>query len=87
MGGNSSESLSFWFQRLFLLPWSAWGVSSYRLIAMRGYRPDDGTAQFPPLFPWLTASLAGATGMPLLSLMLISSLAALLFLLAFERLT
>jgi hypothetical protein len=71
---------------VWLAPWARWDTFRYIHIAARGYRIDDGTAQFHPLFPWLATPLARLTGQPLLSLLFISSLAGLVMLLAFERL-
>ncbi len=75
-----------WFTRVFLAPWVRWDVHSYLKIISQGYRLTDGTTQFHPLFPWLAAALSWIIGQPLLSLILLSSLAGLLLLFVFERL-
>jgi hypothetical protein len=78
--------LGDWWQRVFVMPWYRWDVEYFLNIAVRGYRLDDGTAQFHPLYPWLgqiTGHLLG--GNMLLGLLVASSLCALLLLLSFER--
>ncbi len=77
---------SAWIERVLLSPWERWDVTYYLWIVQRGYRTDDGTAQFHPLFAWLATPLAWLTGNPLTGLMLVSSLASLALLIAFEYL-
>lgn len=73
-----TASLGAWLQRALLAPWERWDVVYYIRIALQGYRLDDGTAQFHPLYPWLASPLARLTGLPLLALLLVSSLSGLL---------
>ncbi len=77
---------SVWLERVALAPWQRWDTKYYLSIVQQGYRVDDGTAQFHPLFPWLAIPLYALTGQPLLALLLVSSLASLLLLVAFQRL-
>ncbi|NMC02101.1 MAG: hypothetical protein GYA30_06980, partial [Chloroflexi bacterium] len=65
-----------WLQRVFLAPWERWDAVWYARIVTEGYRFDNGTAQFHPLYPWLALPVARLTGLPLLALQLVSSLAA-----------
>jgi Gpi18-like mannosyltransferase len=81
-----SFPLHEWLMRVFIDPWARWDTFSYMHIVERGYRADDGSAQFHPLLSWLAMPLNWLTGSPLLSLLLVSSLASLLLLFAFERL-
>jgi hypothetical protein len=55
-------------------------------IIQRGYRADDGTAQFHPLLSWLATPIAWLGASPLIALMLVSGLAGLGLFVAFERL-
>ncbi|NJM06847.1 hypothetical protein HC891_12665 [Candidatus Gracilibacteria bacterium] len=81
-----SAPLSGWVYRVLLSPFDRWDVGYYLNIVVRGYRTDDGTAQFHPLFAWLSLPFAWLTGNPLLALVLTSSISALLLFLVFERL-
>ncbi|MBN1919757.1 MAG: glycosyltransferase family 39 protein, partial [Anaerolineae bacterium] len=67
-----------WLQRVLLAPWERWDAGHYIRIVLQGYRLDDGTAQFHPLYPWLASPLARLAGLPLLALLLVSSLSGLL---------
>lgn len=78
--------LSAWLDRVLLQPWLRWDAHYYADIAARGYRLDDGTAQFHPLFPTLGGIVGALVGSPLLGLMIVGSTAALGALLAFDRL-
>ena len=76
-----------WLQRVLIDPWLRWDTAYYLNIASRGYRLDDGTAQFHPLYPW-TGRAAGYLlgGNIPAGLLLVSSVCGLLFLYGFERL-
>ena len=78
--------LSQWLDRIFAAPWLRWDTTYYLRIVSQGYRTDDGTSQFHPLFPWLAEPFAWLTGHPLPALLLVSSLATLALLIAFYRL-
>lgn len=45
--------LTRWLERVWLSPWERWDAEYFLKIAERGYRADDGTAQFHPLYPLL----------------------------------
>ncbi|HZS06390.1 MAG TPA: mannosyltransferase family protein [Blastocatellia bacterium] len=82
-----SSPFGDWLQRVWLMPWLRWDAWHYLNIATRGYRPDDGTAQFHPLYPLLGkvgGTLAG--GNMLAGLLIVSSIGALICLTSFERL-
>ena len=81
-----SSPVAIWMERAFLAPWERWDAIWYKRILMQGYRADDGTAQFHPLYPWLAASIARLGIHPTLALLLVSSLSTVLLLLLFERL-
>ncbi|MDP9317112.1 MAG: hypothetical protein M3R24_40705 [Chloroflexota bacterium] len=83
---SSSSSLTAWLERFLLAPWERYDVVWYIRIVQNGYRADDGTAQFHPLFAWLSSPLAWLTGQPLVGLLTVSSLASLLVLFAFWHL-
>ncbi len=78
---------SDWLARALLAPWNRWDVEHFLKIATRGYRADDGTLSFHPLYPVL-GKIAGAIfgGSPLLGMFLVSNVCLLLFLFLFERL-
>jgi hypothetical protein len=81
-----TQPLGAWLGRALLWPWLRWDAEYYLKIVQFGYRADDGTAQFHPLLAWLATPLTWLIGQPLLSLLLVSSLAGALLLLVFERL-
>ena len=79
-------NLGTWLERVCLLPWQRWDVDWYLKIVTSGYQSGDGTAQFHPLYAWLALPLARLGMNPLLSLLLVSSLAALATMYLFEAL-
>jgi hypothetical protein len=81
-----SAPFSF-LKRVLLIPWLHWDVEYFLNIATRGYRADDGTSQFHPLYPMLgrvVGLLLG--GNMLLGLLVVGSLCALLLMIYFEQL-
>jgi len=76
---------SLWLERVLVAPWARWDVLWYERIVRFGYRPDDGTAQFHPLYPWLAVPLARLGIPPLLALLTVSTLATLGLLVLFYR--
>jgi Gpi18-like mannosyltransferase len=81
-----SFPLHEWLMRVFVDPWGRWDARRYMSIVEHGYQADNGSTQFHPLLSWLAMPINWLTGSPLLSLLLVSSLASLLLLFAFERL-
>lgn len=75
-----------WLNRALLEPMHRWDVHRYRMIVTAGYRLEDGTPQFHPLFPWLATPLYWLTGNVLFSLLVVGSLATALLLPAFTLL-
>ena len=73
--------------RSFLLsPWYSWDVRYYVEIVRNGYQPGSPTANLHPLYPWISTLLAAVIREPLLSLLLVSSIAGLLLTIVFYRL-
>jgi hypothetical protein len=81
-----SSHLGAWLERVWLLPWQRWDAEWYLKIITSGYQSSDGTAQFHPLYAWLALPLARLGFHPLLSLLLVSSLAGLAYMYLFEAL-
>lgn len=81
-----SQPLSIWLDRVLLSPWLRWDVIWYNRIVVQGYRLDDGTDQFHPLYPLLSKILFTLGVHPLLSLLLISSIASIFLIYAFYKL-
>jgi Gpi18-like mannosyltransferase len=71
---------------LLLAPWYSWDVRYYVEVVRNGYRPGSPTANFHPLYPWISALLAVVIREPLVSLLLVSSIAGLLLTIGFYRL-
>lgn len=69
-----------------MAPWLRWDARWYVRIVTHGYAAGDGTTNFQPLFPWLGLPLYRLGIDPTLSLLIISSLASLAMLWAFNRL-
>ena len=82
-----SAPLGGWLARVFLEPWNRRDVEHFLKIAERGYRVEDGTLSFHPLYP-LFGKLAGLLtgGNELLGLFIVSNVCAVLFLVNLERL-
>jgi hypothetical protein len=78
--------ISTWIDRVALSPWLRWDAVWYQQIVLQGYNAHDGTAQFHPLYPWLARVLSSTGTYPLLSLLLISTIACLGFLFMYHRL-
>jgi hypothetical protein len=78
--------LALWLERVLVAPWARWDALWYERIVRFGYRPDDGTAQFHPLYPWLAVPLAHLGVPPLVALLAVSTLAALGLLTVFHQL-
>jgi len=73
--------------RSFLLsPWYVWDVQYYVEIVKNGYQPGAATTNFHPLYPWIATLVAVVIREPLLSLLLVSSVAGLLLTVYFYRL-
>lgn len=73
-----------WLARTFLAPWQRWDVGYYLRIVTQGYAATDGTAQFHPLYPWLAWPWVRLGMDPLLALLLVSTVAAVVFLAALD---
>lgn len=73
----SSTPSEVWAYRFFISPLQRWDVEWYRRILVSGYLPEDGTASFHPLFPWLAKPLYQLGMDPVVSLLMVSSLAGL----------
>jgi Gpi18-like mannosyltransferase len=71
---------------LLLAPWYSWDVRYYVEVVRNGYRAGSPTANFHPLYPWISALVAVVIREPLVSLLLVSSIAGLLLTIAFYRL-
>jgi Gpi18-like mannosyltransferase len=73
-------------KEFLLAPWYFWDVHYYVEIVRIGYQPGAPSTNFHPLYPWVSAIVAVVVREPLLSLLLVSSLAGLLLTIAFYRL-
>jgi Gpi18-like mannosyltransferase len=81
-----SSNLKLWFYRSFLSPWLRWDAKHYVTLLVRGYAVGDGTTSFHPLYTLLSKPFYLLGLDPILSLLLVSSLAALAFLCIFYEL-
>lgn len=70
-----TRPFSEWLYRALLSPWLRWDAVWFVRIVNQGYSATDGTAPYHPLYPWLARLLADIGISPLLSLLIISSLA------------
>jgi 4-amino-4-deoxy-L-arabinose transferase-like glycosyltransferase len=67
-------------------PWYSYDAEYYIRIVSVGYQRGDITSGFHPLYPWIAHAVALLIGDPLLSLLLVSTIAGLLLTLMFYRL-
>lgn len=79
-------SFAVWFERIWFAPAERWDVASYIKIASVGYRPEDGTTQFHPLFGLLARPFVRLGMSPLVALSTISFAATLVLLFVFYEL-
>ncbi len=74
-----------WLERTLLAPLERWDVEYYIRIATTGYRVDDGTLQFHPLYPMVARPFVLAGLDPLMALSIVSAAAALLLTVALHK--
>ncbi len=72
--------------RLLLAPWYNYDAIYYVQIASSGYKPGEITSGFHPLYPSIASAITLLTREPLVSLMIVSSVAGLMLSVAFYRL-
>lgn len=70
----------------FLAPWYAWDAEYFARAVRDGFSAYDGTANFHPLFQWLSSLLLPMVREPMIALLLVSSLASIGFVALFYRL-
>jgi hypothetical protein len=73
-------------EQVFVAPWYRYDAVWYVRIHQNGYRSDDGTANFHPLYPWVARLFSGLPLHPLWSLQLVSTVAGALLVVALWRL-
>ena len=81
-GRHTSASLA----SVLLRPWYSWDVYYYVEIVRNGYQHGKATANFHPLYPGISKLLAVVVRDPLVSLLIVSSVASLLLTIVFYRL-
>jgi Gpi18-like mannosyltransferase len=81
-----SIPIATWLERVFLSPWMRWDAEWYQKVVTSGYSASDGTLIFHPLFPWLATPIAKIGISPLLSLLIVSSLAGIALFYCFYKL-
>jgi len=81
-----ARDIPSWLNRIFVAPWLRWDAFWFGRILVRGYAAWDGTTSFLPLYPGLSWLLYRLGLDPTLSLLIISSLAALILFGVFYRL-
>ncbi len=79
-------SFSLWFYRVFLAPWLRWDAKHYVLLLRQGYVVGNGSTSFHPLYIILSKPLYLLGIDPLFTLLIVSSLAALVFFWIFFKL-
>jgi Gpi18-like mannosyltransferase len=72
-----ATEIGSWLYRVWLAPWVRWDVVWYVTILTSGYKANDGSTSFHPLYTLLSAPLYLLGFDPLLSLMLTGSIASL----------
>ena len=56
-------------------PWYRWDTVNYVLMSQHGYRPDDLSTSWPPIYPLLIAGVDLIVNQPLVSSIIVSNLA------------
>lgn len=78
--------LSQWLFRVAISPLLRWDAHWFVRIVERGYQAGDGTTNFHPLYPWLSAPFSWIGLSAGAGLLIVSTSAALLLIVAFHRL-
>ena len=78
-----ARNLSAWFERVMVAPWARYDAVWFEHILMRGYSAGDGSTSFHPLYIWLSYPLYRLGVDASVSLMIMSTLATLAFLVLF----
>jgi len=81
-----ATNLGFWLYRVLLSPWLRWDAKHYVSLLEQGYVAGDGSTSFHPLYILFSKPFYLLRIDPLLSLLVISSLAALVFFCIFYKL-
>jgi hypothetical protein len=81
-----ARDLSAWLYRVLVAPWARYDADWFHRILTTGYMTGDGTTSFHPLYPWLSYPLYRLGLDPNLSLLITSTLAALVLMGIFYRL-
>jgi len=85
-GWPPSPTFGAWLQRIFVEPWMRWDAKFYVWGVSRGFSVQDGSASFHPLLSWLSKPIYLLTGSPLLSILIVSTLATLILYFVFLKL-
>lgn len=75
-----------WLERALLSPWLRWDAIWFSRIVSEGYRAEDGTANFQPLYPWLAIPLERVGLHPVLALLLVGAAVGIGFLVLYHYL-
>lgn len=82
IGGRPGTSL----RSFILTPWYSYDAKHFVSIVRNGYLPGDVTSNFHPLYPWISTLVAIVVRDSLVSLLIVSSIAALILTISFYRL-
>jgi hypothetical protein len=78
--------MSDWLQRVVVMPWVRYDAWNYQRIVDHGYRLEEGTAAFHPLYPLVTVPVALLLGGNIfLALLVVSTLACIALSVLFAR--
>jgi hypothetical protein len=75
-----------WLERVLVIPWARYDAVWFEHILIQGYLAEDGSTSFHPLYIWLSYPLYRLGVAASVSLLITSTLAALIFLLMFYKL-
>ena len=81
-----AQNLPAWLERVLVAPWARYDAIWFEHILTQGYKAGDGSTSFHPLFIWLSYPLYRLGVGASVSLMIMSTLATLAFLVLFYRL-
>ncbi|NNJ09284.1 hypothetical protein EKD04_002980 [Chloroflexales bacterium ZM16-3] len=80
-----STPLGIWLQRVAVEPWVRYDAWNYIRIVDHGYRVEEGTAAFHPLYPLISAPFALLLGNAPLALLIVATLATISATVIFAR--
>lgn len=81
-----TRPVTSWIERIGITPWLRWDTKYFVAALNRGFRMEDGSGSFHPLFVWLAKPIYHISGSALFALLTVATIATGLLYFAFNRL-